>query len=93
MREIAAGNADQLAAYAAKLAWYGAKAAVGIAEMKGRTAERLRPIRPSRGWYPGGIRQVEADLGIRRRGKSDDPGPWVLIRHDGAGQVVSAKQL
>lgn len=93
VREVAAGNAEEIAAYAAKLAWYGAKAAEAVAKMKGRTVKRLRPIRPSRGWYPGGMRQVEADLGLRRRAKSDDPGPWVLIRHDGTGHIISTKQL
>jgi hypothetical protein len=61
--------------------------------MRSRAARRLRPLRTSRGWYPGGLRQVEADLGIRGSGPSDDLGPWVLIRHDGAGVITSAKPL
>jgi len=52
-----------------------------------------RLLRTSRGWYPGGLRKVEEDLGIRNASKGTDLGPWVLIRHDSDGRLLSYKQL
>lgn len=92
IRAVNAGSSNEVAAYAGKLAAYGMKAAEEVAKMRSRANRRLRPLRTSRGWYPGGLRRVEADLGMRRD-DSDDAGPWVLIRHDGDGTITSAKRL
>ena len=93
IRSVNVGSADEVAAYASKLAGYSSKAGKDVAAMRSRANQRLRPLRTSRGWYPGGLRQVEADLGIRGSGENDDRGPWVLIRHDGAGVITVAKAL
>jgi len=93
IREVPSGDAQAAAAYAAKLAWYGAKQGKAVAKLKLLSRARLRPVRKSHGWYPGGLRRVEEQLGTRKAGGSDEPGPWVLITHDGAGHVVSFKRL
>jgi hypothetical protein len=93
IRAINASSAEEVAAYAAKLARYTIKAAEQVAKMRSLANRRLRPLRTSRGWYPGGLRKVEADLGIRGSGVGDDAGPWVLIRHDGTGVITSAKLI
>lgn len=93
IREVATGDAQEVARYAAKLAWYGAKAGEAAAKLKRRSRTRLRPLRTSRGWYPGGLRRVEEELGIRTSGGSSDPGPWVLIQRDPSGVIVSARFL
>jgi hypothetical protein len=93
IRYVNAGSTDEVAAYASKLAGYSSKAGKDVAEMRSRASRRLRPLRTSRGWYPGGLRRVESDLGIRGNSEGDDRGPWVLIRHDGAGLITSAKTL
>lgn len=80
IREIDTSNAEDVARYAAKLAYYGAKAGEAVAKLKRRSRSRLRPLRTSRGWYLGGLRRVEEELGIRKSGGSKDPGPWVLIQ-------------
>jgi hypothetical protein len=93
IRSVNAGSADEVSAYASKLASYSSKAGQEVAGLRSRAARRLRPLRTSRGWYPGGLRRVEAELGIRGSGPSDDAGPWVLIRHDGHGAIASVKHL
>jgi hypothetical protein len=93
IRSVNASSAEEVARYSSKLAGYSAKAGQEVAQMRSRAARRLRPLRTSRGWYPGGLRQVEADLGIRGNSPSDDVGPWVLLRHDGAGVITSARRL
>jgi hypothetical protein len=92
IRAVDVASAPEVSAYSTKLAGYSAKAGAEVAEMKNRGGRQRRPLRTSRGWYPGGLRQVEFDLGIRSDGRRDD-GPWVLIGHDGAGVITSAKPL
>jgi hypothetical protein len=93
IQDVQLGDAAEVAAYAAKLAGYGSKAGQEVAKLKKRTRLRLRPLRTSRGWYPGGLRKVEEDLGMRSSSDGTDPGPWVLIRHDGQGAPISYKEL
>ncbi len=93
IREIPSGDAEAAAAYAVKLAWYGAKQGAAVAKLRLMSRARLRPVRKSHGWYPGGLRRVEEELGVRKAEGSKDPGPWVLITHDRAGQVIRFKQL
>lgn len=93
IQNVQLGDAAEVAAYAAKLAGYGSKAGQEVAKLKKRTRLRLRPLRTSRGWYPGGLRKVEEDLGMRSSSDGTDPGPWVLIRHDGQGAPISYKVL
>lgn len=89
IRLVNAADAAKVAHYMAN---YAAKAGKDVALLKGRAARRVRPLRTSRAWYPGGLRQVEADLGIRKANPRD-LGPWVLIKHDGAGHVTTARPL
>lgn len=93
IREVPGGNAKAAAAYASKLASYGAKQGQEVAKLKRLARVRVRPVRKSHAWYPGGLRKVEEELGIRKAGGSKDPGPWVLITHDGNGQAVGARFL
>ena len=93
IQDVQLSDAAEVAAYAAKLAGYGSKAGQEVAKLKKRTRLRLRPLRTSRGWYPGGLRKVEEDLGMRSSSDGTDPGPWVLIRHDGQGAPISYKVL
>lgn len=93
IQDVQLGDAAEVAAYAAKLAGYGSKAGQEVAKLKKRTRLRLRPLRTSRGWSPGGLRKVEEDLGMRSSSKGTDPGPWALIRHDRHGNAVSYREL
>jgi hypothetical protein len=93
IREVPSGDAAAAAAYAAKLAYYGAKQGQAVAKLKRLSRVRIRPIRKSHGWYPGGLRKVEEELGIRKAGGSKDPGPWVLITHDGKGRAIGSQFL
>ncbi len=93
IREVPGGDAQSASAYATKLAWYGAKQGEAVAKLKLLSRTRLRPVRKSHGWYPGGLRRAEEELGVRKEGGSKDPGPWVLITHDGAGHVIKFKPL
>jgi hypothetical protein len=93
IQDVQLGDAAEVAAYASKLAGYGSKAGQEVAKLKKRAGLRLRPLRTSRGWCPGGLRKVEEDLGIRNSSKRTDAGPWVLIRHDSHGRLLSYKQL
>ncbi len=64
-----------------QLASYATKAKVEALAAKG--AKRLRPVRCSRGWFPGGMAAAERDLvaaARAERGESFDPGPWWLIQ-------------
>lgn len=90
IRQVSATEVGKVARY---LANYAAKAGKDVALLRGRTVKRLRPLRTSRGWYPGGLRRVEADLGLRKSGARRDGGPWVLIRHNAAGRVTASKTL
>lgn len=67
-----------------KMGRYGAKAISGYAtkeaaeKFKRAGAQRVRPLRLSRRWYPGGLAAArEAVLGGKKRDR--DPGPWTRI--------------
>jgi hypothetical protein len=84
-----------------ELAGYVTKARVS--QLKERAAndghakrKQVRPVRVSRGWYPGGLKAAEQaalrDLSeLMGREEESDPGPWfvVLKRADGGVSVVS----
>jgi hypothetical protein len=74
------GDADRMAAYGAKrLAGYATKEA--RAKFRELGAERVRPVRLSRGWVPGGLKRArEAVLGQTAMDASRDPGPWLRAR-------------
>lgn len=56
--------------------------------LRDKAEARLRPLRASRGWYPGGLTAAEAEL--RALISKDDPGPWRRIWH-GAESEKSAR--
>lgn len=93
IRAIDQGRAAEVAGYATKLADYATKAAGELPAGKVRGRKRLRVLRTSRGWYDGGLRRVETELGYRSEKGSRDPGPWLLIRHNGGGRVVAKRTL
>lgn len=64
---------------AAEIGTYVAKANRREA-LRARAETRLRPLRASRGWYPGGLTQAEAEL--RALISKGDPGPWRMVWHD-----------
>jgi hypothetical protein len=91
--EVKEGTAEEMGAYAGKMASYAAKASMHVELMKKRGAIRARPVRCSKGWLEqdGGLRRIEEQLGIRpkARGKDEPPrpgGPWALIEVDSNGQ-------
>jgi len=70
------------------LAHYATKANVSRLAAKG--ARRLRPVRTSRAWFPGGMAEAEREVGRRLAeefGKSSDLGPWVFVVKDGNGDL------
>lgn len=93
IREVPSGDAAAAASYAAKLAAYVASQSKALAKLKYLSRARVRPVRKSHGWYPGGLRKVEEDLGIRKAGGTGDPGPWALITHDGKGHLIRSRHL
>lgn len=93
IREVPSGDAAAAAAYAAKLAAYVSNQGKAVAKLKRLSRIRVRPVRKSHGWYPGGLRKVEEELGIRKAGGRKDPGPWVLITHDGKGRAIRHRRL
>jgi hypothetical protein len=75
------------AGYSTKIA---AKANEVAEAMARKGAKRVRPIRASRGWLPGGLRAIEAELGLRAKAKSADE--WVQVRvNEGDIEVVPQK--
>jgi len=50
--------------------------------LRARAGTRLRPLRVSRKWYPGGLTKAEQELkaliGVA------DPGPWQMVWHNEA---------
>jgi hypothetical protein len=93
VREVPSGDAAAAAVYAAKLAAYLSDQGKARAELKRLSRARVRPVRKSHSWYPGGLRKVEEELGIRTAGGSKDPGPWVLITHDGKGRALRSERV
>jgi len=73
------------------------------AEFDGGIAKRaqVRPLRLSRGWYPGGFKAAEKICAQRAAermghdGEPSDPGPWYLVikRWDGELSVVTRPKL
>jgi hypothetical protein len=62
------------------LAGYATKA--NAARLAARGARRLRPVRTSRGWFPGGMAEAERRVGramADEMGLPQDPGPWVFV--------------
>lgn len=72
---------DGVAAYATKMAGYVSKAG-RTEELAQRSIQRVRPVRSSRQWLPGGLRGVEEELRLRRP-PSARPRNWLLIEHCG----------
>lgn len=76
------------AGYSSKLAAYAAKANEVAEAMARKGAKRVRPIRVSRGWLPGGLRALEVELGLRSSGKSQDEWVRVWVNRDGGIQEI-----
>jgi hypothetical protein len=70
-----------LASYVAKdLSSYLTKEAAKAFKER-RDVQRIRPIRPTPGWYSGGLTQAYLDA--HTSAHTPDPGPWVIFRsHD-----------
>jgi hypothetical protein len=70
------------------LASYATKA--NAAKLASRGARRLRPVRTSRGWFPGGMAEAEREVGGRMAAElslSPDPGPWLFVVKGGDGAL------
>ena len=55
-----------------------------------RGARRLRPVRTSRSWYPGGMAEAEREVGRRMAAElslAPDPGPWLFVVKGGDGAL------
>jgi hypothetical protein len=52
-------------------------------------AKRVRPVRMSRRWFPGGMRAAEKQVLERMQTaqKEQDPGPWFLVIKDFEGNI------
>jgi hypothetical protein len=75
---VAVGGFGEVGAYCSKaLGSYLSKQAQRA--FKDLGAERIRPVRLSRGWYPGGLRQAQEDSKIG----NPDPGPWEDVTTSG----------
>lgn len=48
--------------------------------LRDRADKRLRPLRASRGWYPGGLTAAQAEL--RKLIADPDEGPWRMVWRD-----------
>jgi hypothetical protein len=61
----------------------------------GGKVRRVRPVRVSRKWYEGGMKQAEKDALKLMGGKADDPGPWFMVSKspDGNIHTVSRPEL
>lgn len=70
--EVRQGSADQVSDYAAKMASYTAKMSRQVENFHARGAQRVKPVRSSRGWCEGGVREVEYELQMRRRPAKDE---------------------
>jgi hypothetical protein len=76
------------------LAQYATKANAGaLAERVqadgGGKQTRVRPVRLSRGWYPGGMKaaQTHALKLMGSKQTADDPGPWFMVTRDPNGNI------
>jgi hypothetical protein len=93
VREVKQGDAKEVGGYAAKqLAGYASKSGQALA-LADRAEERLRPVRLSRGWYGGGLRKTEEELGLRPPSDRPSQGSWFIIKHNDARAFVSAQPL
>jgi hypothetical protein len=76
------------------LAQYATKANAGAlaervkADGNGKTT-RVRPVRLSRGWYPGGMKAAQKHALVLMGGAkgADDPGPWFMVTRDLNGNI------
>ena len=60
------------------------------ARLATRGARRLRPVRTSRAWYPGGMAEAEREVGRRMAAElslAPDPGPWLFVVKGGDGAL------
>jgi hypothetical protein len=76
------------------LAQYATKANAGaLAERVqadgGGKQTRVRPVRLSRGWYPGGMKaaQTHALKLMGSKQTADDPGPWFMVSRSPDGNI------
>lgn len=93
VREVRQGDAEEVSGYTAKqLAGYASKTGQALA-LAERAAERLRPVRLSRGWYGGGLRRAEEELGFRSPRRDGPADMWILVRHDEARRFVGIQVL
>jgi hypothetical protein len=93
VREVKRGDAAEVGGYAAKqLAGYASKTGQALA-LADRAEERLRPVRLSRGWYGGGLRKTEEELGLRPPSDRQPQGNWFIIKHNDTRAFVSAQPL
>lgn len=92
IRAVKQEEATKVVSYASKMASYAAKGGIQGDALKQRGAKRARPIRSSRGWYPGGLRAAEAATGLRR-GEGTDGGPWVMLTLDEHRRVKRATRI
>lgn len=92
IRAVKEEEAAKVVSYASKMASYAAKGGKQADRLKQLGAERSRPIRSSRGWYPGGLRAAEVATGLRREGGADG-GPWVMLTLDEQARLKRAVRV
>jgi hypothetical protein len=80
-------SATDVAQYSVKAASYSTKAVQSAQALRAKGAKRVRPIRSSANWLPGGagLREIEMELGIRSKGESTDQ--WAKLRKLPDGKV------
>lgn len=78
-----------VATYSLKAASYATKAMSSAEAMRKKGATRVRPIRTSTGWLPGGLRAIEEELRIRPSGKSEARWAKVRVMPDGSITLVA----
>ena len=70
------------------LASYATKA--NAARLASHGGKRIRPVRSSRAWYPGGMAEAEKEVGRRiaeGMGTQQDAGPWLFVVRSPDGSV------
>jgi hypothetical protein len=89
IREVTSTKDGSEGEYLVKtLAGYATKA--NAARLAARGARRLRPVRTSRGWFPGGMAEAERRVGrtmADEMGLPPDPGPWLFVFKAGDGSL------
>ena len=89
IRAVTGTGDGSAGAYLVKtLAGYATKA--NAARLATRGARRLRPVRTSRAWYPGGMAEAEREVGRRMAAElslAPDPGPWLFVVKGGDGAL------